>query len=69
MLPLAGQLLSDGKTSGASLYMSACIITAQLVMVPVAALSGTLANQWGRRPIFLIGFTVLPIRGCLYTVQ
>ena len=41
MLPLAGQLLSTDKTTGASLYMSACIITVQLVMIPVAALAGT----------------------------
>jgi MFS family permease len=69
MLPLAGQLLSDGKATGASLYMSACIIAAQLVMIPVAALAGTLADQWGRKPVFLIGFVVLPIRGCLYTLS
>jgi MFS family permease len=67
MLPLAGQLLSTGKTAGASLYMSACIIAAQLVMIPVAALAGTFADRWGRKPVFLIGFAVLPIRGCLYT--
>ncbi|MGZ8422792.1 MAG: MFS transporter, partial [Nitrospira sp.] len=36
MLPLAGQFLSQGKATGASLYMSACIIAAQLVMIPVA---------------------------------
>lgn len=66
MLPLAGQLLSEGKATGASLYMSACIIAAQLVMVPVAGLAGTLADRWGRKPIFLLGFAVLPIRGCLY---
>lgn len=67
MLPLAGQLLSTGKTTGASLYMSACIIAAQLVMIPVAALAGIFADRWGRKPVFLIGFAVLPIRGCLYT--
>ncbi|MEP6888406.1 MAG: MFS transporter [Nitrospirales bacterium] len=69
MLPLAGQLLSDGRATGASLYMSACIIAAQLVMIPVAALAGTLADRWGRKPVFLIGFAVLPIRGCLYTLS
>lgn len=40
MLPLAGQLLSQDKADGASLYMSACIIAAQLVMIPVAAFAG-----------------------------
>lgn len=69
MLPLAGQLLSHDKATGASLYMSACIIAAQLVMIPVAAFAGTQADRWGRKPIFLIGFGVLPIRGCLYTLS
>jgi len=67
MLPLAGQLLSAGKADGASLYMSACIIAAQFVMVPVAAFAGRGASRWGRKPLFLIGFVVLPIRGVLYT--
>jgi MFS family permease len=69
MLPLAGELLSVGKPAGSSLYMSACIIAAQLVMVPVAALAGRGAEQWGRKPIFLIGFAVLPVRGLLYTLS
>lgn len=69
MLPLAGQLLSHDKATGASLYMSACIIAAQLVMIPVAALAGTQADRWGRKPIFLLAFGILPIRGCLYTLS
>ncbi|MHB1558803.1 MAG: MFS transporter [Isosphaeraceae bacterium] len=68
MLPLAGQKLSDGHDEGAAGYMSACIIAAQLVMVPVALLASRLAVSWGRRPVFLIGFAVLPIRGMLYTM-
>src|SRR6185437_6022019 len=68
MLPLAGQKLSHGHLQGAAGYMSACIIAAQLVMVPVALLSSRLAVSWGRRPVFLIGFAVLPIRGFLYTM-
>lgn len=67
MLPLAGQLLALNNTRGATLSMSACIIAAQLVMVPVAAVAGTMADRWGRKPIFMIGFVVLPIRGLLYT--
>lgn len=42
MLPLAGQLLSMKAPEGAALYMSACIIAAQLVMIPVASLTGRL---------------------------
>jgi MFS family permease len=69
MLPLAGQLLSTGEAGDASLYMSACIIAAQLVMVPVAVVAGKGAERWGRRPILLLAFAVLPIRGMLYTLS
>jgi MFS family permease len=65
MLPLAGQLLSHNNATGAPLSMSACIIAAQLIMIPVAAMAGTLADRWGRKPVFLIGFAVLPVRGLL----
>ena len=68
MLPLAGQKLSHGHEHGAAGYMSACIIAAQLVMVPIALLAGRLAVSWGRRPVFLAGFAILPIRGILYTM-
>ncbi len=67
MLPLVGQKMTTGKTTGVAGYMSACIIAAQLVMVPVSLASSRLADSWGRRPTFLIGFAVLPIRGLLYT--
>lgn len=67
MLPLAGQLLSHDSANSASLSMSACIIAAQLVMVPIAAIAGTWAQRWGRKPVFVIAFAALPIRGLLYT--
>ena len=37
-------------------------------MVPMAILVGRKADDWGRKPIFLVGFAVLPIRGVLYTL-
>ena len=69
MLPLAGQLLSLERSSGSALYMSACIITAQLTMIPVALIAGRLAESWGRKPIFMIGLLALPVRGLLYTLS
>jgi len=68
MLPLFGQKLAQGKGFDPTVYLSACIIVAQLVMVPTASLVGRLVNI-GRKPIFLIGFGVLPIRGVLYTLN
>ena len=69
MLPLAGQLLTRNHESFASLNMSACIVAAQLIMIPVAFLSGKWGNTWGRKPVFLIGFAILPIRGFLYILS
>jgi MFS family permease len=68
MLPLAGQVVALHYPEQASVAMSACIIAAQLVMVPIAAVAGVLAQRWGRKPVFLIAFLVLPVRGLLYTV-
>ncbi len=68
MLPLVGQKMTAGKSDGVAGYMSACIIAAQLVMVPIALLASRLAESWGRRPTFLVGFAVLPVRGLLYTL-
>ena len=68
MLPLVGELLSKGKDGESSIFMSACIIAAQCIMIPVAFLTGRLADTWGRKPLFLIGFAVLTLRGVLYTL-
>ena len=69
MLPLVGMRLSEGKPHASSLFMGACIVIAQMVMVPVAAASGRLAGTWGRKAVFLVGFGILPIRGFLYTLS
>ncbi|MBR8839285.1 MAG: MFS transporter [Stigonema ocellatum SAG 48.90 = DSM 106950] len=71
MLPLVGQMLAlggKGKGLDSTVYMSACIIVAQLVMIPSANFAGRLA-EGGRKRVFLLGFGVLPIRGVLYTLS
>ena len=68
MLPLVGEKLSQGHQQASTLFMAACIIVAQIVMIPMAMLVGRKADDWGRKPIFLVGFAVLPIRGVLYTL-
>ena len=49
--------------------MAACIIIAQFVMVPMAILVGRSADAWGRKPMFLAGFAVLPVRGVLFALS
>jgi MFS family permease len=69
MLPLVGQKLAlQDKRLGTSL-MSACIIAAQIVMVPMAMLAGARADRWGHKRFFLAALAILPIRGALYTLS
>jgi MFS family permease len=49
--------------------MSFCIIAAQLVMLPIALMAGGRADRWGRKPILLVGFAILPVRAVLYTLS
>jgi MFS family permease len=42
---------------------------AQCVMIPVALWAGRAANTHGRKPVFMLGFCVLPVRGLLYTLS
>ncbi|MES2793616.1 MAG: MFS transporter [Planctomycetota bacterium] len=67
MLPLVGQKVGHQLADKASALMGACIIVAQLTMVPVAILASR-AAVFGRRPVFLIGFAILPLRGLCYTL-
>jgi MFS family permease len=69
MLPLVGQELALHKKEIGTALMSACIVAAQVVMVPVAYVVGTKADSWGRKPIFLIAFAVLTVRAFLYPLS
>jgi len=67
LLPLVGQKLALANHELATAMMSSCIIAAQVVMLPVALLAGRGADRWGRKPILLIGFAILPVRAVLYS--
>lgn len=69
MLPLVSQKLSQIDVNLATPLTSACIVAAQLVMVPVAWLVGAKADVWGRKPLLLAGFVILPLRGVLYVLS
>jgi MFS family permease len=69
LLPLVGQKLAAAYPKEATAMMSSCIVAAQLVMLPIALLVGRTADSWGRKPLFLAGFVILPIRAALYTLS
>jgi MFS family permease len=68
MLPQLGEMLSQSNPKAAAPFMSACVIVTQLVMALAAARIGKRAATRGRKPLLLLGFGVLPIRGVLYTL-
>jgi MFS family permease len=69
LLPLVGQKLAIQFRHEATAMMSFCMVAAQGVMLPIAIVVGRNADNWGRRPIFLLAFAVLPIRAALYTLS
>ncbi len=69
LLPLVGQKLAFQYPREATAMLSACMVAAQGVMLPIAIFVGRNADRIGRRPIFLAAFAVLPIRAFLYTVS
>jgi predicted MFS family arabinose efflux permease len=68
MLPLLGELLAKGRGRSSMLFMSACVVTTQLVVTLLASWTGRRAGTWGRKPLLMIAFGVLPIRAVLYTL-
>ena len=69
MLPLVGQKLALGDKNLGTSLMSACIVAAQLVMVPMAMLVGARADRWGHKRFLLAALLILPLRGALYTLS
>ncbi|WP_094839987.1 MFS transporter [Bordetella genomosp. 11] len=67
MLPLVGQKLALANPRLATPLTAACIVAAQFVMIPAALAVGRHADRIGRKPLMLIGFAILPLRGILYT--
>jgi MFS family permease len=68
MLPLLGEMLARGHGRTSMMFMSACVVTTQFVITIIAVWSGRKAGSWGRKPLLLIAFGVLPIRAVLYTL-
>jgi MFS family permease len=56
------------QLGGSDSLMTATVLTAHSVMVPVSLLAGVLANRWGRKPVMAIAFWALPLRILSYTL-
>ena len=56
------------KLGGSSELTTFTVLSAQLVMVPMAWATGRLCDSWGRKPIMAVAFWVLPFRILSYTL-
>ena len=65
MLPIAAAAVTKRAESKAGLIIAACIVGPQLITALLSPWAGRVAEAWGRRPILLIGFSALPMRGIL----
>ena len=66
MLPIAAAAVT--KRAGgeaATLIIAGCIVGPQIVTALLSPWIGRAAELWGRRPILLLGFSAVPIRGLL----
>jgi len=55
------------QLGGSDGLMTATVLTAQTVMVPVSILAGRYGDRWGRKPVMAIAFWILPFRILSYT--
>lgn len=66
ILPLTALYIQ--RLGGSSQLTTFTVLTAQLVMVPMAWVTGRLCDSWGRKPIMAIAFWALPFRILSYTL-
>lgn len=65
-LTLVSEILTQAKKgAGSAWQVAASVIVAEASMVLVAIGSGKLADSWGRKPLFLVGFGALALRNAL----
>ena len=66
MLPLMGSALTSRLSEWATVLIATCIVVPQLVVALIAPWVGRQAQIRGRRPLLLLGFSALAIRGLLF---
>jgi predicted MFS family arabinose efflux permease len=66
MLPLMGSVVTMRSRDWATVLVAACIVVPQLAVAIISPWVGRRAREWGRRPLLLVGFAALPLRGVLF---
>ena len=66
MLPLMAGVVTTRSATWAPVLIAACIIVPQAIVALMSPSVRSLAQQWGRRPLLLLGFAALAVRGLLF---
>jgi hypothetical protein len=68
MLPLMASIITMRSSTWATTLVAACIVVPQLAVAAISPTVGRWAQRFGRRPILLLGFGAMPVRGLLFMV-
>jgi len=66
MLPLMAGVVTERSSQWAPVLIAFCIVVPQAIVALMSPTVGAKAQSWGRRPLLLIGFAALTIRGLLF---
>jgi MFS family permease len=66
MLPIMAGVVTTRSSQWAPVLIAACIIVPQAIVALASPSVGRKAQQWGRRPLLLLGFAALAVRGVLF---
>jgi MFS family permease len=68
MLPLAASMMTLRSSQFATVLVATSIVAPQLIVALLAPWVGRKAEQWGRRPLLVLCFVALAIRGLLFAL-
>ncbi|MBV8927219.1 MAG: MFS transporter [Bradyrhizobium sp.] len=68
MLPLMAGVVTTRSSQWAPVLIAFCIVVPQAIVALMSPTVGARAQGWGRRPLLLIGFAALAIRGLLFAI-
>jgi MFS family permease len=66
MLPLMAGIVTTRSSKWATVLIAACIIVPQAIVALTSPSVGRKAQEWGRRPLLLLAFAALAVRGLLF---
>ena len=65
MLPLMASVITKRSSAWATVLVAACVLVPQIIVALSSPAVGRWAQRFGRRPILIVGFAALPVRGVL----